>query len=149
MSGKMTCTVDYDCNLVVTIPEIYDALKFMDVESRQRLACYMACDDDLFGKIVGVLADGFCSPSEDDWRWWSPSVEKEARALLDSKLGDVAERRIEDLKREIAAKDADIARAEEWQNLYRTALSRYVGGWSEAHLAALNVRDEKARAAQS
>ena len=134
--------------LIITLPCWADVVGALPDESKRELACALACDDDLFLKIVGILADGACSPDNSGWPWWSPGADRKARALLDSKLGEVAERRVENLKSELRMALDTAAREERWKNAYHTVAARqwqYSGadGYSEAHRAACEIVREQ------
>ena len=137
-----TFHIDEEGGLTLAIPGTAALLEAMDLRSKQALVCYLACDPELFEKVVDLLADGFCTETEDDWRPWYPGTVPEARAKLDGRLDDVAKMRVVDLEHQIERLKGDIAREKEWENAYKQVLARYCGGdYSAAHRLAMEQLD--------
>lgn len=134
--------LDHDCTLTITIPEIADALALMRPEEKARMVCYMASDEDLFDKVVDILADGFCTPETDevpDWRYWFPGSHDKARERLLSKMPDVIDRRVADLERDLRSLQGRLDLAETWSAAYREAHERHHARSGDAHAEASDI----------
>lgn len=143
-----TARIDAE-GLTIHIPDIGEALKAMSLTDKQWVMAYMACADDLFDKVVQLMADGFCTPNEDDWRWWYPADVDKARAILDSRLDDVAQRRIADLERDLEREKHERKIERRWRDAYKWAFTEYLRGGrfggdeeSRVHQAALKLVQE-------